>query len=96
MNGMLIIVWLYAAAAVAVFAAMIASTIRFHTSLLDCPRTSVSSKAIELLWALIPIVIVLASATPALRSVGFVNANRQSSDLAVAGSVVPARYNAPN
>jgi len=71
-NGMLIIVGLCAAIAVAVFATMIASIITFRTSLRDCPWTSVSSKATEVLWALIPIAIVLATAALALRKIVFV------------------------
>jgi heme/copper-type cytochrome/quinol oxidase subunit 2 len=58
-----------AAIAVAVFAMMLASIITFRTSLRDCPWTSVSSKATEILWALIPIAIVLATAMPALRMI---------------------------
>jgi heme/copper-type cytochrome/quinol oxidase subunit 2 len=70
---MLIIVWLCAAIAIAVFATMIASTITFRTSLRDCPWTTLSSKATEILWALIPIAIMLATAAPALRTIGFFN-----------------------
>jgi heme/copper-type cytochrome/quinol oxidase subunit 2 len=63
----LIIVWLCATIAVAVFATMLASAITFPASLRDRPGTSVASKAAEILWALIPIAIMLATATPALR-----------------------------
>ena len=69
MNGALIVVWLCAAIAVAVFVTMIVSISTFRTSIRDCPWTSVSSKATEILWALIPIAIVLATAMPALRMV---------------------------
>ena len=69
MNGVLIIVWLCSAIAVAVFAAMIVSIVTFRTSLGDCPPTSVASKASEILWALIPIAIVLATAIPAMRTI---------------------------
>ena len=68
MNGMLIIVWLCAAIAVAVFATMIGSAITFRGG----PWTS-PGKATEILWALIPIAIMLATATPALRMMGFFN-----------------------
>jgi heme/copper-type cytochrome/quinol oxidase subunit 2 len=68
-NGVLIIVWLCAAIAVAVFAAMIVSIVTFGRSFRDCPPASVSGKATEILWALIPIAIVLATAIPALRSI---------------------------
>jgi heme/copper-type cytochrome/quinol oxidase subunit 2 len=68
-NGVLIIVWLCAAIAVAVFATMIASVIAFRTPLSDGPPASKSSKATEILWALIPIAIVLAAAMPALRTI---------------------------
>ena len=71
MNGVLIIVWLCAAIAVAVFAAMIGSIIRFRRVLHDPPPTSVSSQATEILWALIPIAIVLAAAMPAGRTIVF-------------------------
>ena len=72
MNGVLITVWLCAAIAVAVFATMIVSIATFGRSLRDRPPTSVSSKATEILWALIPIAIVLAAAAPALRTIVFV------------------------
>ena len=68
MSGVLIIVWLCVGIAVAVFAAMIVSIVTFRRSLRDCPPASVSSKGIEILWALIPIAIVLAAATPVLRT----------------------------
>ena len=68
MNGVLIIIWLCAAITVAVFAAMIGSIVTFRRSLRDCPPTSVSSQATEILWALIPIAIVLATAIPAMRT----------------------------
>jgi heme/copper-type cytochrome/quinol oxidase subunit 2 len=70
-NGVLIIVWLCAAIAVAVFATMIGTIITFRRSLRDCPPTSLSSKATEILWALIPIAIVLATAIPAVRTIVF-------------------------
>jgi heme/copper-type cytochrome/quinol oxidase subunit 2 len=68
-NGVLISVWLCAAIAVAVFATMIASIVTFRGSLSDRAPRSASSKATEILWALIPIAIVLATATPALRTI---------------------------
>jgi heme/copper-type cytochrome/quinol oxidase subunit 2 len=68
-NGVLIIVWLCAAIAVAVFAMMIGSIITFRGPLRDCPPTSVPSKVAEILWALIPIAIVLATAIPAVRTI---------------------------
>jgi heme/copper-type cytochrome/quinol oxidase subunit 2 len=70
-NGVLIIVWLCAAIAAAVFAAMIGSIFTFRGPLRDCPPTSVSGKAAEILWALIPIAIVLATAIPAIRTIVF-------------------------
>jgi heme/copper-type cytochrome/quinol oxidase subunit 2 len=69
-NGVLIIVWLCAAIAVAVFAAMIVSIITFHKPLRDGPPTSVAGKGTEILWALIPIAIVFASAIPAMTTIG--------------------------
>jgi heme/copper-type cytochrome/quinol oxidase subunit 2 len=71
-NGVLIVVWLCAAIAAAVFATMIVSMVTFGGSLRDGPPTSVSSRATEILWALIPIAIVLATAIPALRTIVFV------------------------
>ena len=71
MNGVLIIVWLCVAIAVAVFATMIGAIITFRRSLRDCPPISVSSKAAEILWALIPIAIVLATAIPSVRTIVF-------------------------
>jgi heme/copper-type cytochrome/quinol oxidase subunit 2 len=68
-NGMLIIVWLCAAIAAAVFVTMIVSISTFRTPIRDCPWTSVLSKATEILWALVPIAIVLAAAMPALRTI---------------------------
>ena len=72
MNGVLITVWLCGAIAVAVFATMIVSIATFGRSLRDRPPASVSSKATEILWALIPIAIVLGAAAPALRTTVFV------------------------
>jgi heme/copper-type cytochrome/quinol oxidase subunit 2 len=68
-NGVLITVWLCAAIAALVFAAMIVSIVTFGKSLRGYPPASVSGKATEVLWALIPIAIVLAAATPALRTI---------------------------
>jgi len=72
-NGVLITVWLCAAIGVAIFAAMIVSIVTFRRSLRGCPPTSASaqatsSQATEILWALIPIAIVLAAAIPAMRT----------------------------
>jgi cytochrome c oxidase subunit II len=68
-NGVLVMVWLCVAIAVAVFAAMIVSIVTFRDSLSDCPPTSASAQATEILWALIPIAIVLATAIPAMRTI---------------------------
>ena len=69
MNGALITVWVCAAIAAAVFAMMIGSIITFRRSLRDCPPASLSSKAAEILWALIPIAIALGTAIPAVRTI---------------------------
>ena len=69
MSGVLITVWLCAAIAALVFAAMIVSIVTFGRSLRDRPAASVSGKATEVLWALVPIAIMLATATPALRTI---------------------------
>jgi heme/copper-type cytochrome/quinol oxidase subunit 2 len=82
MNGVLIIVWLCAAAAVAVFAAMMISIATFDGRSGDCLRASARQKAAEMLWALIPIAIVLATAMPALRTTVFAG----SGEAAHAGS----------
>ena len=66
---MLIIVGLFAAIAAAVFATMIVSIVTFRRSLRDCPPAFASSQATEILWALIPIAIVLATAIPAVRTI---------------------------
>jgi heme/copper-type cytochrome/quinol oxidase subunit 2 len=71
-KGTLIIVWLCAAIVAAVFVAMIVSISMFRTPIRDCRWTSVVSKATEILWALVPIAIVLATAMPALRAIVFV------------------------
>jgi cytochrome c oxidase subunit II len=68
-NGVLITVWLCAAIGVAVFATMIVSIVTFRGSLRGCPPTSTFSQATEILWALIPIAIVLATAIPAMRMI---------------------------
>jgi len=68
-NGVLIVVWLCAATAALVFAAMIVSIATFRRSLGDCPPTSVAGKTSEILWALIPIAIVVAAAIPAVRTI---------------------------
>ena len=69
MNGVLIIAWLCAAIGALVFATMIGSIFAFRRSLRDCPPTPTSSQATEILWALIPIAIVLATAIPAMRTI---------------------------
>ena len=69
MNGVLITLWLCAAIGVAIFAAMIGSIVTFRRSLRDCPPISTSAQAIEILWALIPIAIVLAAAIPVMRTI---------------------------
>jgi cytochrome c oxidase subunit 2 len=68
-NGVLITVWLCAAVGVAVFSAMIGSIVTYRRSLRDCAPTSTSAQAAEILWALIPIAIVLATAIPAVRTI---------------------------
>jgi heme/copper-type cytochrome/quinol oxidase subunit 2 len=73
-NGVLIIVWLCAAIAVVVFATMIGSIFTFRRSLRGCAPVSASSQATEILWALIPIAIVLATAIPAVRTIVFAGA----------------------
>jgi cytochrome c oxidase subunit II len=71
-NGARIIVWLCAAIAVAVFATMIYSIIAFHKSL-DRPTTFVYGQAAEIVWALIPIAILLGIAIPSIRTLLFVD-----------------------
>jgi heme/copper-type cytochrome/quinol oxidase subunit 2 len=68
-NGVLVTVWLCAATAALVFAAMIVSIVTFGKPLRDHPPASVSGRAAEILWVLIPIAIMLAAATPALRTI---------------------------
>ena len=82
MNGALIIAWACAAAAGAVFAAMMFSIATFGRRSGDCPPASAHHKAAEMLWALIPIAIVLATAMPALRTTVFAG----SGEAAHAGS----------
>jgi cytochrome c oxidase subunit 2 len=71
-NSVRIIVWLGAAIAAVVFATMIYSIIAFHKSL-DSPTTFAYSQAAEIVWALIPIAILLGIAIPAIRTLVFVN-----------------------
>jgi heme/copper-type cytochrome/quinol oxidase subunit 2 len=71
-NGARIILWLCAAIAVAVFATMIYSIIAFHKSL-DSPTTFVYSQVAEIVWALIPIAVLLCIAIPSIRTLLFVN-----------------------
>jgi cytochrome c oxidase subunit 2 len=68
-NGVLITLWLCAAIGVAIFAAMIVSIVTYRRSLHGCPPTSTSSQVTEILWALIPIAIVLAAAIPVMRTI---------------------------
>jgi cytochrome c oxidase subunit II len=68
-NGVLVTVWLCSAVGVAVFAAMIGSIVTFRRSLGGSAPTSTSAQAAEILWALIPIAIVLATAIPAVRTI---------------------------
>jgi heme/copper-type cytochrome/quinol oxidase subunit 2 len=70
-NGALIIAWACAAAAGAVFAAMMISIATFGRRSGDCPPASARQKAAEMLWALIPIAIVLAAAMPAFKAMAF-------------------------
>jgi len=71
MNGAPIIVWLCAAAAGAVFAAMMISIATFGGRSGDGPPASAQQKAAEMLWALIPIAIVLAAAMPTFKTLAF-------------------------
>ena len=71
MNGPLIIAWACAAAAGAVFSAMMISIATFGRRSGDRPPASAQQKAAEMLWALIPIVIVLAAAMPAFKAMEF-------------------------
>jgi heme/copper-type cytochrome/quinol oxidase subunit 2 len=68
MNGALIIAWACAAAAGAVFAAMMISIATFVRPSGDRPAASTRQKAAEMLWALIPMAIVLAAAMPAFKT----------------------------
>jgi heme/copper-type cytochrome/quinol oxidase subunit 2 len=68
MNGALIIAWACAAAAAAVFAAMMISIATFGRPAGGRPPASAHQKATEMLWALIPIAIVLAAAMPAFKT----------------------------
>jgi len=68
-NGVLITVWLCAAIGVAVFATMIVSIVTFRGAIRGGAPTSASAQATEILWALIPIAIVLAAAIPAMRTI---------------------------
>jgi heme/copper-type cytochrome/quinol oxidase subunit 2 len=65
-----ILAWACAAIGIAVFAAMIGSVVAFDRSHHGEPAGG-SGKAAEILWALIPIAIVLAAAAPALRMITF-------------------------
>jgi heme/copper-type cytochrome/quinol oxidase subunit 2 len=69
-SGVSIIAWTCVLTAVAVFAAMIGSVLAFARPQGGAP-VGASGKAAEILWALIPIAIVLAAATPALRTIAF-------------------------
>jgi len=68
MNGALIIAWACAAAAGAVFAAMMISIATFGRPSSERPAASAQQKAAEMLWALIPMAIVLAAAMPAFKT----------------------------
>jgi cytochrome c oxidase subunit 2 len=72
-SSVLIIVWLGAAIAVAVFATMIYSVISFRKSPGANPATFVYSQAREIIWAFVPIAILSGVAILALSALKFVN-----------------------
>ncbi|MBC7984136.1 MAG: hypothetical protein H7Y02_09805 [Candidatus Obscuribacterales bacterium] len=60
--------WFCAASAVIVFGAMIYSVVVFRPSPAATSNAYAQGKARELIWALVPIAIVVAAAAPAMRS----------------------------
>jgi heme/copper-type cytochrome/quinol oxidase subunit 2 len=91
MNGAPIIAWLCAAAAIAVFAAMMISIATFGGRSGDRPPASASDKATEMLWALIPIAIVLAAAMPAFKTIAFAGHGDVAQLAAAEGAMPPVK-----
>ena len=73
MSSVLVIVWLGAAIAVAVFATMIYSVSTFRKSPGDNPATFGCSPAMEVIWAFVPIAILSGVAVLALSALKFVS-----------------------
>ena len=67
MNGVTISLWLCAAIAVVVFATMIIGVVKFNGSLNGSPSKYLFGKTTEILWALVPIAIMSATAISAVR-----------------------------
>jgi len=67
MNDMPIIVWAWAIIGLAVLAAMIVSVFSVRALPADGPSTVSSSKMTEVVWALVPIAIMLATSITVLR-----------------------------
>ena len=61
------LMWVCAAVAIAIFGAILHSVATFRTS--DEPRTRYKRRTLaEVVWALIPILIVIAAAVPSFRN----------------------------
>lgn len=69
----LIVLWTGAAIAVAIFAVIVYSIISFCRSPQTTSATFVHHTAVEVIWAVIPILILIVSATPAVRTLVAVN-----------------------
>jgi cytochrome c oxidase subunit II len=63
-----LILWLCATTAVVVFGVMIYSIATFPASAGSAPATFRHRTLVEILWAVIPIVIILAMAAPAVKT----------------------------
>ncbi len=70
---MRILLWPCAGIALVVFATMIVCTIKFDAAPGGSRKKSVSGKLTDVLWVLVPIAIVSATAISALRMSVFVN-----------------------
>jgi heme/copper-type cytochrome/quinol oxidase subunit 2 len=62
-----IVLWACVVIAIAVFATMLWSVARFRPVASDCPAARGRKNRVEVVWAIMPILIVIATAAPAIR-----------------------------
>lgn len=76
------IIWLCAALALAICAILVYSVATFHTAQGSAPAAYRKSAAVEVVWALIPVAILVCAAAPAVRTLA------NSSDLPTDAALV--------